>query len=95
MILILDGVKVHLALGYTDLEGHRRAWASALRPGSTAGVSRSKMAFADGDPLASRTTGEEMTISLKVNGSRRSVPAEEVAPPFDCPPDLPVPSIAR
>jgi len=48
-----------------------------------------------GDALASRGTGEEMTISLKVNGSRRSVPAEEVAPPFDCPPDLPVPSITR
>ena len=38
------------------------------------------MAFADGDPLASRTTGEEMTITLKVNGSRRSVPAEADTP---------------
>ena len=65
---------------YRSQEGHRRAWASARRPGSTAGVSRSKMAFADGDPLASRTTGDEMTISLKVNGSRRSVRAEADTP---------------
>jgi 2Fe-2S iron-sulfur cluster binding domain len=48
--------------------------------GRKAGVSRSEMAFADGDPLASRGTGEEMTISLKVNGSRRSVPAEADTP---------------
>src|SRR5438132_6234996 len=38
------------------------------------------MAFADGDALASRRTGEEMTISLKLNGSRRSVPAEADTP---------------
>ena len=38
------------------------------------------MAFADSDPLASRRTGKEMTISLKVNGSRRSVPAEADTP---------------
>jgi len=39
-----------------------------------------KWYFADGGALASRNTGEEMTISLKVNGSRRSVPAEADTP---------------
>ena len=38
------------------------------------------MAFANGGALASRRTSEKMTISLKVNGSRRSVPAEADTP---------------
>src|SRR5438132_13772614 len=38
------------------------------------------MAFAGGGALASHRTGQEMTISLKVNGSRRSVPAEADTP---------------
>jgi hypothetical protein len=31
-------------------------------------------------PMATRKTGEEMTVSLRVNGSRRSVPAAADTP---------------
>jgi nicotinate dehydrogenase subunit A len=47
---------------------------------STAGVTPGNMAGADDGTRASRKAGEMMTISLKVNGSRRSVPAEADTP---------------
>jgi nicotinate dehydrogenase subunit A len=47
---------------------------------STAGVMPGKMAGADDGARASRKAGEMMTISVKVNGSRRSVPAEADTP---------------
>jgi nicotinate dehydrogenase subunit A len=46
---------------------------------STAGVSRGNMAANKG-ARASRSSGERMTISLKVNGSQRSVPADADTP---------------
>ena len=46
---------------------------------TTPGVSRGNMA-ANNDARASRISGERMTISLKVNGSQRSVPADADTP---------------
>jgi hypothetical protein len=46
---------------------------------STAGVSRGNMAANKG-ARASRSSGVRMTISLKVNGSQRSVPADADTP---------------
>jgi hypothetical protein len=46
---------------------------------STAGVSSGNMA-ANSGARAARISGERMTISLKVNGSQRSVPAEADTP---------------
>jgi nicotinate dehydrogenase subunit A len=46
---------------------------------TTPGVSRGNMA-ANNDARASRISGERMTISLRVNGSQRSVPADADTP---------------
>jgi nicotinate dehydrogenase subunit A len=46
---------------------------------TTPGVSRGNMA-AKNDARASRISGERMTISLRVNGSQRSVPADADTP---------------